>query len=154
MRDALGLGLTPREGKVPDSPAQARLRSEGRDKEADALARDDYAVTILSPSEQFEAWGSPELAAPPGSPDGTPVPLPPPKSEAARQARKPVEGGPASDEAPAGEEAAQALRVAAAEGKRLVAEARARGDASPETIRAGMRLAEKIARGLQRLNGG
>lgn len=78
---ASGLGLSgaePREGKVPDTPAQARLRAEGKDREADALARDDFEVTILDAAEHYGLWGSPELSAPPGSPDGTPVPLPPP----------------------------------------------------------------------------
>ncbi len=77
IKTALGIGAEPRSGRVLDTPAQARLRSEGKDREADALASDDFEVTILDAAEHYALWGSPELSAPQGSPDGTPVPLPP-----------------------------------------------------------------------------
>jgi hypothetical protein len=123
MRDALGIAAKPREvKKVKDSPAQARLRSEGRDAEADALASDDYSAGVLGPSEVYEAWGSPTLTDP-TVPDGHPQPIPPPKSEAARQARPPDESvvnGPSP-----GESAAEVMREAAEEAKRIRRAARA-----------------------------
>lgn len=66
-----------RAGKVPDSPAQARLRTEGRDREADAMTSEDFAVSTMNEHEIYAALGKPALQAPPGSPDGTPVPLAP-----------------------------------------------------------------------------
>jgi hypothetical protein len=53
------------------------LRSEGKHREADALTSEDFAVSTMSETEVYAALGKPALEAPPGSPDGTPVPLPP-----------------------------------------------------------------------------
>lgn len=117
IRAALGIGATPQTGKVPDSPAQARLRSEGRDREADALAPDDFEVTILDAAEHYAMWGSPELQAPPGAPDGSPVPVAPtakPRPQRADWSKADPEPATQTPPGPTPNEAAEELRKMAA----------------------------------------
>jgi hypothetical protein len=99
-----------RAGKVPDSPRQAFLRAEGKHREADALASPDFAVSQMSEAEVYAALGKPALAPPPGSPDGTPVPLPP--REAPTRHRRQEEGGAMNGPTPE-ESAAEIARDAA-----------------------------------------
>jgi hypothetical protein len=49
-------------------------------------------------------------------------------------------------------QAVAALRAASAQGKQIIAEARAKGNADPELVKAGVRLAERITAGMARLN--
>jgi hypothetical protein len=71
---ALGLGMKREELRPPDSPRQSRLRSEGRDREADALTPEGFTVEKLSAADIHDALGRPSLSPPPNSPDGTPCP--------------------------------------------------------------------------------
>lgn len=165
IRDALGIKPKPKEVPRPDSPAQARLRLEGRDKEADALASDDFSYGELSEAEAYEAVGRPPLGAPPGSPDGTPLPIAPAPSDAARQARGRA-GSDAEPTTPAADgglsrEARQLRRETRAHLQGVIArgvEAQASGDPkriarmereAKESLSLGRRVAQKL--GLERL---
>jgi hypothetical protein len=129
MRAAIGgaRAVEPdRAGKVPDSPVQARLRAEGKHREADALTSPDFAVSQMSEAEVYAALGKPALAPPPGSPDGTPVPLPP--RELPRRHQRQEDGaamnGPTPEESAAeiARDAAEALsRDAVALGRKQIA---------------------------------
>lgn len=123
------------DGKVPLTPAQQR-----------ALAEDRY------PGEDV----------PPGYAAGTVVVIDPNKPARPRDESQPLEDAwnridadaAAAEASGDSDKAARAavLRAAARQGKEIVARAQANGTANTETIKAGVKLAEKIAAGMKALN--
>jgi hypothetical protein len=151
---ALDIDATkPKPAPLPPTPNQAR-RAMSDDWRGDDLDPPDFERSVVTDPEAIaRAYGlRPEDfdAAPLGSqPEGQPI----------AQARRPrierpayPEDGSAEPSAPVNpEDAALALQAATGEAKRLLAEARATGNPDPETLRAGMKLAERLARGLAKL---
>jgi hypothetical protein len=125
------------DGKVPLTPSQKRALDENRWPD-DAEAAPGYEagnVVVTDPNK----------------------PSRPPRDETQplEDAWNRIDADAAAAESSGnGDVAARAavLRAAAVQGKAMMERARANGTSSPETIKAGMKLAEKIAAGVKRLN--
>lgn len=160
---SLRLGTEQVELRPPDSPQQARLRAEGKDREADALANDDFTVTRLSEADAWDAFGRPPLGPPANAPDGTPCPIEP-QRDYEPERRRPIDAAPseqkeAPQRTPTPNEAAEQLRQDfRAHAKRQVegaVAAQQSGDPARtaaavenvrETVSLGTRLKEKLGR--------
>lgn len=159
VAELLGLKDAPRpEPPMPDSPAAARLRQEGRAKAADELmdaAKENFVTHVISPGrEAMAALGIKPEELPVGVEAGMGPPPPKPKREEGWQDDGSYDGAlnaPATPTAEAAEIAAQYHAHAA----KIAAMAEdARGDAAREAkaaaeVRASAQLGEALkARGI------
>jgi hypothetical protein len=78
QRAAIGPPTPKPASKVPLSPAQQRKVENNEYPGESPIEFEETTIPF------YDAVGRPELSAPPGSPDGTPIPIPPPPNETTR----------------------------------------------------------------------
>jgi len=147
LRSALGIGGPEPEVRAPKlTPAQQRAKDEGKPVPP---APADFETTVIEGGRAaWEYLGKPALEAPPGSPDGTPVPVePPPRSEPQRTDWAKIDGEQAEPQprAPTPNEAAEELRQMAREHVRrqMVRTEEVRRSGTPEQKKAAAEEAER-----------